>query len=82
MLAVQLLLIGLALLPFAAWAGLLGERARFWMTELNEEGRRRELEHQLHEADQAAEFQFVRARSVMNAAAGQRWRNLSEWRDE
>jgi hypothetical protein len=82
MLTVQLLLIALALLPLAAWAGLLGERARLWMTELNEEGKRRKLERQIHDADQATESEFIRARSVMNAAAGQKWRNLSEWRDE
>lgn len=69
---------GLALATF----GVLGERARHYVTELNGAGHRQRVEQQLREADRASAKAHRRARSAMNQAVGQQWRNLSEWRDD
>lgn len=70
------------LLVILAWVGLLGERAHLYMTELNETGQRKLIERQLRDADDASAAAHVSARSAMNEAAGQMWRNLTEWRDD
>lgn len=65
-----------------AWVGLLGERAHRYMTELNETGKRKLIERQLRDADDASAAAHLDARSAMNEAAGQEWRNLTEWRHD
>lgn len=69
---------GLAL----ASLGVLGERARHYVSELNEEGQRQRVEQHLREADRANAKAHRQARSAMNQAVGQQWRDMSEWRDE
>lgn len=79
------LIVLLALMHLAftlAWFGILGDRARHYVTELNEAGRRQRVEQQLREADRASAKAHQQARSAMNEAVGQQWRNLSEWRDD
>lgn len=80
-LVLVVLLLSLLLLAMAH-DGLLGERARLWVTELNEDGKREQVERRLHEADRASQADYLKARSAMNEAAGQGWRDLSEWRDD
>lgn len=79
------LIILLALMHLAftlAWFGFLGDRARHYVTELNEQGQWQRVEQQLREAERASARAHRQARSAMNQAVGQQWRNLSEWRDE
>lgn len=76
-----LLLLPLLLLAMAH-DGLLGERARLWATELSEDGQRQQVERRLNESDRASQAEYLKARSAMNEAAGQGWRDLSEWRDD
>lgn len=69
---------GLALASF----GVFGERARQYVSELTEAGQRQRVEQLLREADRASAKAHRQARSAMNQAVGQQWRNMSEWRDD
>lgn len=70
------------LLLIAASEGMLGQRAQQWVNELNETGQRDRVQRHLDEADKASSAAHLDARSAMNKAAGQGWRNMSEWRDD
>lgn len=82
MVAFMVLVVIPALLMVAAYNGLLGERAHRWMTELNEADQHNRLHRQLRDADEASAADYLQACAAMNNAAGQQWRNLSEWRDK